>query len=45
MLKKETAAWNRHANRKRFTIDWNFSDVYARRKFNYRRPKTKLSEH
>lgn len=44
VLKQETAAWNRHANRNRITIDWNFSVADARRKFGYRRPKTKLSK-
>ncbi len=44
LLKKETAAWNRHANRRRITIDWKFSVKQAREKFGYRRRKTSLSE-
>lgn len=45
LLKKETAAWNRHANRKRITIDWKFSVKQAREKFGYHGPKTSLSRH
>jgi hypothetical protein len=44
VLRSETAAWNRRANRNRITIDWKFTARDARRKFKYRRLRTSRSE-
>ena len=44
LLKRETSAWNRHANRSHITIDWKFTVAKARKKFRYKRPGTSRSE-
>ena len=41
-LRKETAAWNREANRTRKTINWGFTRRQARKKFGYRKPRLRL---
>lgn len=35
LLRREARAWNRTVNRKQVTIDWRFTRMKARRKFNY----------
>src|SRR5580698_3206987 len=35
-LQRETRAWNRHVNRARVRINWNFDRRAARRKFHYK---------
>jgi transposase len=42
-LRRQTAAWNRRANRQKLTIDWKFTVRDARRKFNYRGRNTSRS--
>ena len=44
VLRSETAAWNRRANRSKITIDWKFTARDARRKFKYRRRRISRSE-
>ena len=35
LLQSEARAWNRRANRNKVTINWRFSRIKARQKFNY----------
>jgi hypothetical protein len=35
LLRREARAWNRMVNRKQVTIDWRFTRIKARQKFNY----------
>jgi hypothetical protein len=35
LLRSEVRAWNRKVNRRKVTIDWQFTRVKARKKFNY----------
>lgn len=46
ILRKKTSAWNKIANRKRVTINWTFSRLDAREKFNYKKQeKTSRTSH
>lgn len=45
MLRRETTAWSRRANRNRLVIDWKFTVQDARRKLRYRPLRTSRSEH
>jgi hypothetical protein len=38
LLRREARAWNRMVNRKQVTIDWRFTRIKARQKFNYDNP-------
>jgi hypothetical protein len=44
ILRSETTAWNRRANRNKLTIDWKFTTKLARKKLRYKRVKTLWSE-
>jgi hypothetical protein len=44
VLRSETAAWNRRANRNKMTIDWKFTTRAARKKLKYKRLKTSRSK-
>ena len=39
LLKRETKAWNREANRKRTNINWQFTRKKARKLFKYKPPR------
>jgi hypothetical protein len=43
-LKREANAWNERANRTRTRIHWAFTRKKARRKFGYRKPRSRRSE-
>ena len=43
-LRREANAWNRRVNHKRVRINWRFDRKKARKKFNYKKPRSKRSK-